>query len=51
LTLIVLVGAVAISAALFGPSWVDHRQNLTPHCPRASSISAWFGLTRPLSKS
>jgi hypothetical protein len=27
LTLIVLAGAVAFPAALFGPSWVDHRQN------------------------
>lgn len=27
LTLIVLLGAAALPAALFGPSWVDHRHN------------------------
>jgi hypothetical protein len=43
LTLIVLVGAAAISAALFGPSWVDHRQN--PHAALSARVVN-FGLVR-----
>jgi hypothetical protein len=43
LTLIVLLGAAALPAALYGPSWVDHRQN--PHAALSARVIN-FGVVR-----